>query len=178
MIIRPAHTRDLAVCFAIDDSFETEFVWQMEERVTPSHISVGFRLARLPRAMRVRNLAARDALTPGFVNGDAAFVAEDSAPRGYIHLAHSTASETAYVKRLVIAPAFRRQGIGTQLLTAAYEWARQQKLRAMMAHLPTKAHPAICFLQKRGFAFCGFNDQLFPNGDIAMYFALAVKLGE
>jgi hypothetical protein len=40
---------------------------------------------------------------------------------------------------------------------------------------PTKAHPAICLYQKHGFVFCGFNDQLYPNRDIAMFFALSLR---
>ena len=44
-----------------------------------------------------------------------------------------------------------------------------------MLDTPTKDYPAICFYQKHGFAFCGFNDQLYPNHDIALLFALSLR---
>ena len=46
MEIRLANLGDLNACMAIDDSFETEYVWQMEEHSGTGDISVGFHLAR------------------------------------------------------------------------------------------------------------------------------------
>ncbi|MBI3914732.1 MAG: GNAT family N-acetyltransferase [Chloroflexi bacterium] len=175
LTIRLAHARDRDACLALDDSFETENVWQMDERVAAEQISIGFRVTRLPRPMRVRDLELREMLAASFERGEAIFVADDGAVRGYLLVTPAHVSATAYVKAIVVANAFRRQGIGKQLLGAAYEWAGKQKLRALMLHTTTKAYPAIRFFQKQGFGFCGFNDRLLPNGDIALYFALAVR---
>ncbi len=174
MVIRPARPSDLEACLAIDDTFETEFVWQMDERITPSQISANFRLTRLPRAMRVRDSVTREGLTSSFKNGDTILVADDGAVRGYLDAARAQASGALYIKRLVVSPIARRQGVGAQLLAIVLERARKEKLRAAMLHTSTKAYPAICFLQKHGFAFCGFNDQLYPNRDIALYFAIGL----
>jgi len=81
---------------------------------------------------------------------------------------------TAWVDNLAVATAYRRQGIGTALLNKAGEWARQRGLRRLMLEIQTKNHPAICFCQKNGFAFCGFNDRYYTNQDIALFFARSI----
>ena len=48
MEIRLANLVDLNACLAIDDSFETEYVWQMEEHSVTGDIAIGFHLVRLP----------------------------------------------------------------------------------------------------------------------------------
>ena len=53
MNIRPAQARDLDACLALDESFETEYVWQMDTTRSNGAMQVGFRTTRLPRAMRV-----------------------------------------------------------------------------------------------------------------------------
>ena len=121
MVIRPANASDLQACLEIDDSFETESVWQMEERVASNRISVGFRLARLPRPMRVRGIASREGLAESFKKKPSAFfVADDGVVRGYIQAVASRALEVLHVQRVVVAPALRRQGIGTQQIGRAH----------------------------------------------------------
>ena len=53
VIIRPALATDLKRCLALDPSFVTDQVWQMDSRLSDGQIAVNFRAARLPREMRV-----------------------------------------------------------------------------------------------------------------------------
>jgi ribosomal protein S18 acetylase RimI-like enzyme len=175
MEIRLANLGDLNACLAIDDSFETEYVWQMEERNTPGDIAIGFHLARLPRPMRVSGVISRDDLLYNFQHGGALFVADDGAVRGFIDVTESTWNQVAYINNLAIAPSYRRKGTGTQLMRAALDWGREKKLRAVMLDTSTKDYPAICFYQKQGFTLCGFNDMLYPNHDIALLFAMSLR---
>ncbi len=41
----------------------------------------------------------------------------------------------------------------------------------MMAAVQSKNYPAINFLQRNGFTFCGYNERYYRNQDIAVYFA-------
>ncbi len=175
MEIRLANLGDLNACLAIDDSYETEYVWQMEERSSAGDIAIGFHLARLPRPMRVSNIISHDDLLYNFQHGSVLFVADDGAVRGYIEVTASEWNQVAHIENFAIAPAYRHKGIGTRLLRAALDWAREKKLRAAMLNTSTKDYPAICFYQKQGFTFCGFNDQLYPNRDIALLFALSLR---
>lgn len=174
-IRRAANLVDLNQCLALDDSFETEYVWQMEERSHADQITLGFRLMHLPRPMRVSHIVSRDELSGNFFGGGILFVADDGAICGFIDVTESEWNQVAYINNFAIAPAYRRKGLGTRLMQAALEWARKQKLRVAMLDTSTKDYPAISFYQKHGFVFCGFNDQLYPNRDIALIFALSLR---
>jgi ribosomal protein S18 acetylase RimI-like enzyme len=181
MEIRLANLGDLNACLAIDDSFETEYVWQVEERSGAGDISIGLHRARLPRPMKVGGVISRDDLLYNFHQGDhgqpggALFVADDGAVCGFVDVTESGWNQVAYINNLAVAPAYRRKGVGAQLMRAALDWGRERKLRAAMLDTSTKAHPAISFCQKHGFLFCGFNDMLYPNRDIALLFALSLR---
>lgn len=174
--IRSGTLVDLNACLALDATFETDYVWQMDERASNGNILVGFRLTRLPRPMKVSGILATDDLAQHFLNGGALFVADDNGRVcGFVDVTENAWNQTAQINNLAVAPLYRRRGIGTRLVRAALEWARQKNLRAALLDTPTKAHPAICLYQKLGFTFCGFNDQWYPNRDIALFFALSLR---
>ena len=175
MEIRLANLGDLNACLAIDDSFETEYVWQVEERHSAGDISIGLHRARLPRPMKVGGIVSRDDLLYNFQHGGALFVADDGAVRGFIDVTESAWNQVAYINNLAVSPAHRRKGVAALLLRAALDWGREKNLRAAMLDASTKDHPAISFYQKHGFVLCGFNDMLFPNRDIALLFALSLR---
>jgi ribosomal protein S18 acetylase RimI-like enzyme len=176
MEIRLATLADLNACLKLDDSFETEYVWQMEERNGAANIAINFRLTRLPRPMKVSNTVSRDELIHDYQHAANLFVADDGGGvRGFIDVMASDWNQAACINNFVVAPAHRRQGVGGQLMRAALDWARQKKLRVALLDTSTKDYPAICFYQKYGFTFCGFSDQMYPNRDIAMLFALNLR---
>ena len=43
-----------------------------------------------------------------------------------------------------------------------------------MVDLQTKNHPGISFAQRYGFALCGYNDDYYPTGDIAVFWSLSL----
>lgn len=175
MEIRQGDLMDLNACLGIDDSFDTEYVWQMEEQIRPGNINVSFRLTHLPRPMRVSGIISPDDLVHNFQSDGTLFVADDKGIRGFIDVTPSQWNQVAYINNFAVAPAFRRKGLGTRLLRTALDWARQRRLRLALLDTSTKAHPAICFYQKNGFTYCGFNDQLYPNRDIALFFSLSLR---
>jgi ribosomal protein S18 acetylase RimI-like enzyme len=176
MEIRLATLADLNACLALDDSFETEYVWQMEERSEARQITVNLRLTRLPRPMKVRNVVSRDDLVSDYQRGDNLWVYDEGGVIvGFISAVAEEWNQSASIHNLAVAPAYRRKGIGSLLMRTVLDWARQKKLRVVLLDTSTKNYPAICFYQKHGFTFCGFNDQLYPNRDIAMLFALNLR---
>ncbi len=175
MIIRAGTTADLKECIALDDSFETEYVWQMDGKWQPSAIDIAFRLRHLPRPMRVTGLISGEDVTNDFRSGGMLFIAYEQGVKGYLDLTVSEWNQAAMINNFAVAPEFRRQGIGTLLMRTALDWARKQRLRVALLDTSTKAYPAICFYQKQGFTICGFNDQLYPNRDIALYFSQSLR---
>lgn len=173
MQVRLATLADLTACLLLEDSFETEYVWQMEERADAKNISVNFRLARLPRPMKVTGIISRDDVSFNYQHGGNLWVAdEDGVIQGFIDVTVKEWNQSLSINNLAVAPMFRRKGIGAQLMRTALEWGQEKKLRVALLDTPTKDYPAICFYQKFGFSFCGFSDRMYPNRDIAMLFAL------
>lgn len=176
MNLRSTQARDLDACLAIDESFETDHVWQMETgRIHGGH-EYRFRTTRLPRPMRVIVHSARDTLAEHFELGEGFFVVEEY-PRilGYVDATMDASQHSAWIQSLVVASDWRRKGIGTQLVRQILAWAQEKKARAVMANISTKNFPASLLLQKQGFMFCGFNEQYYHNRDIALFFACTLR---
>lgn len=175
MIIRPVELTDLNACLALDHSYVTNYVWQMEESEGGGEVTVVFRTARLPRSMRVKYPRDYDNLLESWRRGECFLVAEeDGEVCGYLDMRVQSWHLTGWVDNMAVAKDYRRQGVGTALIRKASEWARQRGLSQLMLEIQTKNHPAICFSQKNGFAFCGFNDRYYTNQDIALFFARSI----
>ena len=175
-IIRPAELTDLDVCLKLDPSYSTESVWQMELDVKDTQTVVSFRTVRLPRSMRTEYPHDRDQLIAGWKRCDGFLVAlEGERIVGYVALRAQPVESAAWVSDLVVERRHRRLGVGTRLINAAGEWARSRQLKWLVMEAQTKNHPIICFCQKQGFEFCGFNDRYYANQDIAVFFARSVR---
>jgi ribosomal protein S18 acetylase RimI-like enzyme len=181
MTIRPAELEDLNACLALDHSYVTEHVWQMEVHEGNELVAMNFRTMRLPRPVHVQYPRDRNALLADWRHRDCFLVAilqdsvvNEATPRivGYLTMAAHDWHKTGWVADLVVAPENRRQGIATELLHKGADWAHKAGLRRLTVETQTKNYPAICFLERQGFSFCGCNDRYYANHDIALFFAL------
>ncbi len=179
--IRAATPDDLAACLALDLSYETDYVWQIDVRGDESGaIAIGLRTARLPRLMRVSYPRAA-ALIEAALRWERAYgaflVAEKSGTlRGYVLMRFDPERSAAWIAEIGVGLAFRRQKVGSALLNAAYAQAQTRGVRHLSVETQTKNYPAICFCQKNGLVFCGYNDLYFANGDVALFFGQTVRL--
>ena len=184
MIIRPAKLEDLTACLALDHSYRTERVWQMEVQEESDLLAVTFRTMRLPRPVYVQYPRDREALLTDWHHRDCFLVAtvanhtpQDKAPQiiGYLTMAAQDWHKTGWVADLVVTSERRRQGLATRLLRAGKEWARKAGMRRLIVETQTKNYPAIRFLERQGFSFCGYNDRYYANQDIVLFFALNLR---
>ena len=177
MIIRLAREEDdIQACMALDHSWMSDRVWQMDAREQAGGVNVVFRSVRLPRAMRSSYPRNLDELMTRWEQGDLVLVAEDEGQiLGYLHLVMQTSEGTAWAQNLTVTPGQRRRGIGTALLQAATDWLGQQKVSRLLIEMTTKNYPAICLARKLGFSFCGYNDRYYANQDIALFFAKSLR---
>jgi ribosomal protein S18 acetylase RimI-like enzyme len=174
--VRDAREEDLPACLQIDLSYETDYVWQMDVRDDTGAIAIGFRTVRLPRPMRVIYPREATALTLAWKKRDCFLVAETSGVvRGYLTMRFDPAPSGAWITDIAIGRSWRRQTLGTTLFAEAYQRAKEQKLRHLTVETQTKNYPGICFCQKHGLNFCGFNDRYYPNQDIAIFFGQNVR---
>ena len=174
--VRDATENDLPSCLQLDLSYETDYVWQMDVRDEDGTIAIGFRTVRLPRLMRVVYPREPASLTVAWQKRDCFLVAETSGVvRGYLVMRIDAGRQNAWVSDIAIGRAWRRQKIGSTLLTAAYRWAQKNNLPRLTVETQTKNYPGISFCQKHGLYFCGFNDRYYPNHDIALFFGQNVR---
>ena len=176
MRVRPAWSRDVEACGALDHSYTTDRVWQMETREENGVQTITFRVVRLPRKVRVNYPRQDEALLAGWQQRDGFLVAgEGGRVYGYVALTAQAEHGIAWVGDLVVDRPWRRRGIGTTLLRAAAQWGRDRGLVRLVIEVQTKNYPAIRFCQSRRLVFCGYNDHYWPSQDIALFFGEALR---
>lgn len=174
--VRPAWSRDLEACEALDHSYTTDRVWQMETREVNAALTVTFRVARLPREIRVNYPRQGEDLLAGWQRRDVLLVAQEAGRvYGYVGLNAQVEYGIASVGDLVVDRPWRRRGIGTALLRAAARWGRDHDLVRVVIGVQTKDYPAIQFCQSRGLTLCGYNDHYWPSQDIAVFFGESLR---
>lgn len=172
---RPAKLVDVNFCCQLNGGYTTAYVWQMRTRETERATDIHFDVVRLPRPMRVDYPRLPDELIEHWEQKGCFLVIHDGDNEifGYVDALPQPWQNTLWVFNLVVAPAYRQQGVGSHLLQAARQWAATNRLGQLTLELQTKNHPAIALVQKHGFQFCGYNEQYYPNGDIALFFTRA-----
>jgi ribosomal protein S18 acetylase RimI-like enzyme len=176
MQIHAAELADLNLCYQLNMSYTTDYVWQMQTRENGRTIDVRFDTVRLPRPMRVDYPRSPDELAWHWQQDGCFLVARNVQDEvvGFLDAWPRPWQNLLWISNLVIDGAYRRQGFGSRLLKSARRWATERDLAQLMLEIQTKNHPAISFAQKHGFQFCGYNERYYPNGDIALFFSLSV----
>lgn len=174
--IRTAIATDIPYLTKINHTYTSEHVWQMELQSEENQIVVVFREVRLPRSVQVPYPRDVQRLPDEWTTRSVILVAiAESLPIGYIGLTENHSPRTLWVTDFAVKPQYRRQGVGTALLLAAQEWARQRGSRRIVLEMQPKNYATISLAQKMGFEFCGFNDRYFENLDIALFFEKWVR---
>jgi GNAT superfamily N-acetyltransferase len=180
--IRPVVATDLPLLVEIDHSYTSDHVWQMDVQqdagAKPSDLQVHirFRQVQLPRSVRVEYPRLPAELAEDWKKRAGVLVAlYEETVIGYVSLMLNQAPATAWVTDLVVARRMRRQGVGSALVLAAQEWARQKACQRIVLELQPKNYPAICLALKLGYDLCGYNDRYYANHDIALFFARSAR---
>jgi ribosomal protein S18 acetylase RimI-like enzyme len=175
MIVRQATLAELNRCLQLDHACQTDHVWQLKMHESESELEVCFHTVRLPRQMRADYPRSLDQVIEHWHDQAGFLVAEvDGEVRAYVDLIPQSWQLMGWMANVAVEPSYRRRGLATALVRQVGRWARDQGLRSLLAEATTKNYPAICFYQKLGFTFCGFNDHYYPNQDIALFFVLTL----
>ena len=170
--IRPAKSDDIQALIALEHSYVSDYVWQMELQRDEYKTSIIFRQVRLPRSVQVNYPRNPQLLAEDWTKRDGVLVASmGSEILGYACLMNNMTPKTTWVTDLVVLRRQRRQGIGTALIMASQEWALQKNNRRIILEMQPKNYPAITLTQKLGFDLCGYNDHYYTNQDIALFFS-------
>jgi ribosomal protein S18 acetylase RimI-like enzyme len=176
MQIYPAELADVNYCYQMDLSYTTDYVWQMQAQENERTIGIRFDTVRLPRPMRVQYPRRPDELIEHWQQEQCFLVTRnlDEEVVGFLDARADPWQSLLWVSNLGVSKNYRRQGHGTLLLKSAIRWALAHDLSRIMVEVQTKNYPAICFVQKHGFQFCGYNERYFPSGDIALFFTRSI----
>ncbi len=174
--IRPAVVADIAQLIAIDHSYTSDNVWQMDIAAENGQMAIQFRETRLPRSVRVEYPRHPQSLSADWRKRAGLLVAvHEQEVVGYISIEKDIAPAMAWVTDLAVLRRLRRQGIGSALVLAGQEWSLHHKLYRMVLEMQPKNYPAISLSQKLGFDFCGYNDRYYVNNDIGLFFAKTLR---
>jgi len=177
-IIRDALPADLAACLSLEHGYETDQVWQMTIQNESNAWRVLFRVERLPRTVEVAQQGDEGRMARILQAEQGFFVAcakDDDSILGYALATADTVTGHCVVHDLVVAAAFRRRKIGTRLLNVVRRWATERGAIQLYLHTQTRNVPSILFSQRQGLSFCGYNDQYFQAGDIAVSFGQSLR---
>jgi GNAT superfamily N-acetyltransferase len=135
-----------------------------------------FREIRLPRSVTVPYPRAVTSL-PDTWNKRSSMLAAFTAGQaiGYIRMSDMMIPHTAWLTDLVVAPRFRRQGVGMALILAAQSWAVDRKDNRALLEMPSKNTPMVGLARKLSYEFCGYNDLYYETQDIALFFGRSIR---
>lgn len=171
--VRSATIADIDPCERLDTSFSTQYVWRIEEVIRPEEILVTFRRTRLPRAMDLQDPRLREDLFQVWQQSRCFLVAEgEGTVVGYLSMVVDRRTWQGRIEHLAVHRPFRRQGVATLLLDGAEKWARGSALKGITIVVQNRNDPAINLLPRRGFAFRGYIDGYFENGDLGLVYTL------
>jgi ribosomal protein S18 acetylase RimI-like enzyme len=175
--VRPATDPDITHLVALDHSYTSDYVWQMDVHSEENSIGADFRLIRLPRSVRVEYPRSPRKLVADWEKQETVLIAAlEGELVGYACInAMSGSPNTNWITDLLVMRRVRRQGIGSTLVFACIEWARQHRQKRIILEMQPKNYPAFLMAQKLGFEFCGYNDRYYDNNDIALFFAKLVR---
>lgn len=176
MEIRPAIAADQGDIDALDCSYETEVTWQMEHQLEGEALQTSFRPVALPRPIKGEPPRGAPVVPQEPPSGEYLVVAEEaSRVVGYLRGEAETWRAVGWITHLAVAPEHRHRKVGRTLLEHAQRWALREGLHSLIAETQTKNYPAIRFLQRCGFTFCGYQEGLYAEKDITVYFSRAVS---
>jgi ribosomal protein S18 acetylase RimI-like enzyme len=175
--IRPAEVNDLPYLVKIQHYYMSHYVWQMDRLAEDGQIVVNFRQTRLPRPVRVEYAGLHPLLDEeNWSRYQAVLIATvGQIPVGYVGISYPFVPRTLWITDCAVREDARRKGIGSALILAAQEWGAEHQFRKVMLEMQSKNHPAIQMARKLGYEFCGYNDNYFPNQDIALFFSRSLR---
>jgi len=139
------------------DQFEVGFRLQGEELEEPFR-SQGLSIIREKDKEEIRSRMDGQALQ--------LVVEEDGRLIGFLDVEIESWRGVGKVWELLVDEEYRRQGIATELMRRAKDFARENDCRAIVVETQTTNWPALNFYLKMGFEICAVDDHFYTNYDL------------
>lgn len=173
--IRTAVAEDVEICANFDAAYTTEYVWQMQLTESEWSHGVEFSRLRLPRKMSVTFPFRPAEINAMLYRAQYMLVAtldETDEIIGYVMGSIEPWRQSLNIDLLLVRKDARRQRVGQKLLGAVRALALENEAMHINFSVQTKNDPAIKLARQQGAILCGYNDRLYPNGDIALLYTL------
>ena len=176
IVVRPVIAADIKRILELDRTTTTDYIWQMDLREEESQTHVTFQRSRLPRPIKIELPYDINLLVMDWKQRALVIVAEVAGGLlGYLTLTHVITPQVGVIADFAVDKKVRRRGVGTSLLGAARDWANRSGMQRLMIETQSKNFPAICFCQRNGFTYCGYNDRYYSSQDIALFFGMKLR---
>jgi ribosomal protein S18 acetylase RimI-like enzyme len=86
---------------------------------------------------------------------------------GVVDVRRESWREAGFVWNLAVDRAYRRQGLGSELMQRVVAWGRRENLRAIILETQSNNWYACRFYQHFGFVPSGIDDHYYSNQDVA-----------
>jgi GNAT superfamily N-acetyltransferase len=90
----------------------------------------------------------------------------DGKVAGGILLNLDEARALARIEDLIVGRQYRRYGVGSLLLSCAFDWARKRGCRAIVLETQSSNYPAIQFYLRNGLQIWSINQHFYPPGPL------------
>lgn len=174
MVIRLVQPQDEGALAAIGRSYETAWAWQMRQRVEGEEMVIALRRVPLPRPLRAEPSQPWPPIPAG--EEDTYFIVAEEGGKvvAYLRVVAERFRGVGWITHLAVAPAYRQRGTARALLEQAKRWGTINNLHALIVELPTKNDPAIRAFQRCGFTLCGYQEGLYADREVALFFSCPI----
>ena len=174
LTIRPLTSADVPRLSDIDAEFESDRFLDVEKTV--NGLQVSWRLIERALVPPFRSadygMSPQDCqeLTARLHEGDGLYLVAEEAGKlvALFDIERERWRNTAKLWNIGIDRAYRRTGLGRELMKRAIAWARDEGLRGIVLETQTNNMPACRFYQAMGFQLCGLDDHFYSNDDIGV----------
>lgn len=189
LVYRPVEERDIAHLAAIDDSFTTGTIYEIDlengdtgPRGETSNRtgSAGFSLRPVAVDPPLVKVFPPDEDEDGGLLEDqhAEVAVEDGQILGFAIAEVQGWNRRLVIEEIAVAPAHRGRGIGTTLMRRACAYGRRWGARTAWLETSNVNTPAIRAYQRMGFDFCGLDTTFYrgtaSEGEIALFMSKAL----
>lgn len=169
MVVRKAMLEDLKKCMKIDGALKTDKIFKLSKLKEHDKYHIQLEVEDLRDALDLPFQHHPDRLNETFKDGEIIVADDNGKIVGYSEMRLAKWNRSCWVINIVIDSAYRRQGLGSQIMERIKLSAREFGMRTVMFDATMSNYPAYRFYLKNGFRLCGLNDSYYPDDAPALF---------
>jgi ribosomal protein S18 acetylase RimI-like enzyme len=169
LVVRKAMLEDLKKCLKIDGALKTDRIFKLSKLKENDRYHIRLDVEDLKDAMELPFQHHPERLDESFKDGEIIVADDNGKIVGYSEVRLAKWNRSCWVINIVIDSAYRRQGLGSQIMERIKLSAKEFGMRTVMFNAAMSNYPAYKFYLKNGFRLCGLNDRYYPDNAPALF---------